>query len=236
MRRVVAIGAAVAMVMAAGAAPAAAQQEAEQPTLAAAGIGRVLVPPDQAEVYVSVHRRAPTSRAARNLVNRRVEAINRAALGQGVAAEDISTVGVSVSRVHRRARRGRPARTFYAASSDLTVLVRDVARTGAVVDALTDAGGNVYGPDFSLSDSTAAQIEATRAALADARRRADDAAASTGHRIVGIRSIDIAPEIGGFATADEEGGGGAGRAGTQIRPGRETVIALVRVVYTIAPA
>jgi uncharacterized protein len=234
MRREVAIGVSVATLMGAGAAPAAAQQAAEPPTLAAVGVGRVLVSPDQAEVFVSVRRRAATSRGARRLVNRRVRAISRAALGHGVAAEDIRTVGVSVSRFQRRARRGRPARVWFTASSDLTVVVREVDRTGEVIDALTDAGGNVYGPEFSVSDRSGPEIEATRAALEDARRRADDAAARTGHRITGIRSIDLAPGVGDFGGDDESAAGE--QEGTQIRPGREEIVALVRVVYSIVPA
>jgi uncharacterized protein len=234
MSRKVAVVVSVATLMGAGAAPVAAQQGTEPPTLAAIGVGSVLVAPDQAEVYVSVRRRAATSRGARRLVNRRVRAIRRAALGRGVAAGDIRTVGVSVSRVQRRARRGRPARVWFVASSEFTVLVREVDRAGEVIDALTDAGGNVYGPQFSISDRSGPTIEATRAALEDARRRANDAAARTGHRITGIRSIDLAPGAGDFGGDQESAAGG--QEETLIEPGREEIVALVRVVYSIAPA
>ena len=234
MSRKVAIAVSVATLMGVGAAPAAAQQVAEPPTLAAVGVGRVLVRPDQAEVYVSVRRRATSSRRARGRVNRDVQAIRRAARESGIGAADVRTVGVSVSRYRRRARRGRPARVLFVASSDFTVLVRDVDRTGEVIDALSDAGGNVYGPQFSIADPSGPTIEATRVALEDARRRADDAAARTGHRITGIRAIDLAPGQGDFGGDEESAAGGQG--GTQIEPGREEIVAVVRVVYSIAPA
>ena len=193
MRRFVAAAVSVATVMGVAATPAPAQDVAEPQTLAAVGVGTVLVRPDVARVFVSIRRVAPTARGARRLANRRVAAIRRAALALGVTAENVRTVGVSISRQRRRARRGRPARTVYFASSDLTVTVRNVDRVGRVVDGLADAGGDVYGPEFSVSDPTRPTMEATRAALEDARRRADDAAARTGHRITGIRSIDLAP-------------------------------------------
>jgi uncharacterized protein len=236
MRHASAIAVSVAALMGAGAVPAAAQETAEPPTIAAVGVGRVLVRPDQAEVFVSARRVAPTSRGARRLANRRVDAIRRAALANGVAAADIRTVGVSVSRHRRRARRGRPARTYYSASSELTILVRRIDSAGEVVDALADAGGNVFGPEFSVSDTAGPTIEATRTALADARRRAEDAAARSGHRITGIRSIDLAPGLDDSGGGDDAASGGGGEAITDIEPGREEIVALVRVVYSIAPA
>ena len=236
MRRFMAAAVSVATVVgaAAAASPAPAQEVAEPQTLAAVGVGRVLVRPDVAEVYVSVRRTAPTARRARRNANRRVAAIRRAALALGVTAENVRTVSVSISRRHLRARRGRPARTVYSAAADLTVTVRDVDRVGRVVDGLADAGGNVYGPEFSISDPSQPQMEATRAALADARRRADDAAAQSGFRITGIRSIDLSPGFGGFGGDQSEAAGG--EFGTRIQPGRQAVVATVRVVYTVAPA
>jgi uncharacterized protein len=237
MRRFVAVAVSVATVVGVAAAPAAAQEVAEPQTLAAVGVGEVLVRPDIARVYVSIRGSAPTARGARRLANRRAAAIRRAAGALGVEAQNVRTVNVSISRRHRRARRGRPARTYFSASADLTVTVRDVDRVGRVVDGLSDAGANVYGPEFSLLDSSGPHMEATRLALVDARRRADDAAARSGLRITGIRSIDLAPGSGGF---DDEGGdllsAGGGDFGTRVEPGREEVAAFVRVVYTVAPA
>jgi uncharacterized protein len=236
MRRFVAAAVSVATVVGAAAAPASAQEAAEPQTLAAVGVGQVLVRPDVAHVYVSIRRVAPTTRGARRLANQRVAAIRRAALALGVTAANVRTVGVSISRQRRRARRGRPARTVFSASSDLTVTVRDVDRVGRVVDGLADAGGDVYGPEFSVSDSSRPHMEATRAALQDARRRADDAAARSGFRITGIRSIDLAPGVGDFGSDDSGDAAGGGQLRTRIEPGREEVTALVRVVYTVAPA
>ena len=193
-----------------GAAPAAAQQP-DPPTLASVGVGRALLVPDQAEIFLSASRVAPTSRAARAAVNRLMRAARRAMLRHGVEPQAMRTTGISISRERRRARRGRPARIRFRASSDLVVLTRDVPGLGRLIDAAADTGVDVFGPDFSFSDPTRGSILATRSALADARRRADDAAAQLGQRIIGVQSTDLAPELGGgFGGDDSERAAGGG--------------------------
>ena len=218
-----------------GAVPAAAQQP-EPPTIAAQGEGRVLLVPDQAEIFLSVDRVRPTSRGARAVVNRRVAAIRRAVLAQGIAPRAIRTAGISVSRDRVPARRGRPARTRYHASAQLTVLSRDIPRLGAVIDAAADAGADVFGPEFDFSDPSQGAVLATRAALADARRRADDAAAQLGLRVTGIRSVDLAPGLGLELGGDDSGAGGGSDESTRVLPGEEEFTVVVKVIYTVAPA
>ena len=219
-----------------GAAPAAAQQ-ADPPTLASAGVGRALLVPDQAEIFLAAGRVAPTSRAARAAVNRLMRAARRAMLRHGVQPQAMRTTGISISRERRRARRGRPARIRFRASSELVVLTRDVPGLGKLIDAAADTGVDVYGPDFGFSDPTRGSILATRAALADARRRADDAAAQLGQRITGVRSTDLAPELGGSGSDDSENAaGGLERGSTRVLPGEQEFVVVVRVVYTVAPA
>ena len=109
---------------------------------------------------------------------------------------------------------------------------------GRVIDRATTAGASgIDGPTFSFGDPSAGKTRATRAAIADARRRADDAAAAIGYRVTGVQSVQLDPGGGGSGNA---GGGAsspaAGSAPTTIHPGTEEVDAQVQVVYTIAPA
>jgi uncharacterized protein len=219
-----------------GAAPAMSQQPEPQ-TVAAAGFGRVTLTPDQAEIFLSVDRVRPTSRAARALVNRRIAAVRRAMLARGIERSAMRTTGVSVARERLRARRGRPARIRYRASSSLVVLSRDVPGLGRLIDAAADKGADVFGPEFGFSDPSEGEMLATRAALTDARRRADDAAAQMGMRVAGVQSIDLAPGLSeGSGGSDDSGGAGGGEEGTQVLPGEREFLAIVRVVYTITPA
>lgn len=220
------------------AAPAAAQGQPEPQTLAAAGVGRAFLVPDQAELFVSVARVRPTSRAARAEVNRRIGAARRAILRQGIDPQAIQTSSVSVSRQRRRIRRDGPVRIRFRASSQLTVVSRDVPGLGRLIDAIADTGVDVFGPEFGFSDPSQGDMLATRSALADARRRADDAAAQLGMRVTGIQSVDLEPGLGvGFGSDDSgEGGAQGGDESTEVLPGLEEFTAVVKVVYTVAPA
>jgi len=53
-----------------------------------------------------------------------------------------------------------------------------------------------------------------------------------------VKSVDLAPELGGGGSEDEDAGGGATGGGdsTRVLPGEQEFVAIVRVVYTVAPA
>src|SRR4051794_25376234 len=233
----IALAAAFAVLLVA-AAPAAAQTTDTTPTVAADGVGSATLTPDIAVFYASVSRRAATSRAARNAVNTRIAAILRVLHSAGVAAADIRTVGLSIDRERVR-RKHRPTVTRYLAQQALQIRERNVARLGALLDAVADAGADAVGdPDFGFADPSAGRLLATRAALADARRRADDAAAQQGLRITGVRSIDLDPSSDGEGFENASGGSDSAKApaSTHVSPGTQEFSEQVRVVYTAAPA
>ena len=214
--------------------PASARAQApatEQPTLAAEGLGRVRLVPDEAELFVGVRAQARTARAARAAANRRGRRVVRVLRAGGVAEADLQTVGVGLTRA------GRRPRIRYRETVELRLRVRAVARLGALIDAATRAGADdIGGPLFTFADPSRGQMLAARAALADARRRADDAAARIGHRITGILAVDLAPGTEPFVGGEEVAGGGAQRDDqTSVLPGEQEVLARVRVVFLIAP-
>jgi uncharacterized protein len=238
--RTLMVGTMVLVTAALGAAPAAAQQ-ADPQTLAAAGVGRAFLVPDQAEIFLGVDRVRPTSRRARAVVNRRIAAIRRAVLRAGVEPRSIRTSGISITRDRVRPRRGRPGRIRYFASAQLVVLTRDIPGLGRLIDAAADAGADVFGPEWGFSNPSQGDMLATREALADARRRADDAAAQLGLRVTGIQSVDLAPglgdgDFGGDDSGERAAGGGGPEKETRVLPGEEEFVAVVKVVYTVAPA
>jgi uncharacterized protein YggE len=216
------------------AAPAAAQTTDTTPTIAVDGNGTATLVPDIADFQAGVQRRAPTSGAARRAVNARIAAILRAAKARGVADADIQTAGLSIERrrVHHRVR--------YVATQTLTIRERDVKHLGALLDALANAGADsLEAPEFGFADPSQGQQLAERAALADARKRADAAAAQTGLRITGVRSVDLDPQSGGFEPVSSGAGSDASAKAprpTRIEPGTQDFSATVRVVYTAAPA
>jgi uncharacterized protein len=119
--------------------------------------------------------------------------------------------------------------------------VRNIKIVGSVIDGATRAGASaVDGPTFSFSDPSAATRTATRAAIADARRRADDAAAAMGYRVAGVQSVHLDPQSQVEPFAGAASAAPAARASprtpTTVHRGTEEVDAEVEIVYTIAPA
>jgi uncharacterized protein YggE len=223
-------------------APAALADTASPPTLTVDGSGSVMVRPDLASVSLSVSRSATRSADALSAANRRVRAIVAAVRAVGVPAAGIQTDSIGVSRT--TARVGPPGHRVrvrrYVANESLSVN-STAALIGKVIDAATRAGADgIVGPSFSFADPSAGIVAATNAALADARHRADAAAATLGYTVTGVQSVNLDPQSGVFVA-----GSGASSAApapgpastpTTVHPGVEEVDATVAVVYTIAPA
>ncbi len=228
-------------------APAARAQEPPERTLGVQGRGEVELAPDVGSFDAAVRRTSPTSAGARDAANGRLNRIVARLRALGIPREDITTTSVSLSRERIRLRRGGPLRVRYTATGAFAVRVEDTARVGRALDAVAGAGATgIDGPSFGFSQDkrTEGRLAAERAALTDARRRADEAAASQGQKVVGVRTIELDPGSSpepAASTADAAAGEAApvpGRqvAPTPVLPGRETFESAVRVVYLLAPA
>jgi uncharacterized protein len=223
-------------------APAALADATTPSTLSVEGSGSVMVVPDVASLSVSVARSAASSRAALSAANRRTDAIVGAVRAAGVPASGIQTNSVNVSRgTVRVGPRGRQHRVTRFSATESLSITTTTAIVGPVIDAAVHAGADsVDGPDFSFSDPSAGEVAATNAALADARRRADAAAATLGYTVTGVQSVDLDPQSGvtlpGSAASGSAPVAAKPTTPTTIHPGAQEVDATVDVVYTIAPA
>ena len=165
-----------------------------------------------------------------------------------MAAADVRTLAVPTDaqpgQAASAARRTRASPRV----SPWSIVVRDVAKIGPLIDAASDAGADdIEGPDFGFADPSAGRLLATRAAIADARRRADDAAAQTGLRIVSVRSVVLAPDDGrerraaarfGSSNALQPASGGdeeSSDAPTTVSAGDRQFVERVRVVFNAVP-
>lgn len=160
--------------------------------------GRVTRTPDMATVRAGVVTQSPTAAAALSDNAQRMAAVVRALRGAGVETRDISTSNVSLQPQYRYAENQPPAITGYQASNTVAVKFRDVAKSGAVLDALVKAGANqIDGPAMALSEPDAALDEARTDAVKRARTRADLYARAAGLTVARIVSIDEAGENDG---------------------------------------
>lgn len=152
--------------------------------------------PDVASLSAGVVTQAADANAALRANAEEMRRVMAALDGAGIAERDIRTTGLNVSPQYRRGDGESPAISGYQASNTVSFKVRDVARLGEVMDALVAGGANqVYGPNFEIDQPDEVYDEARRAALAQARARADMYAGELGLRVLRIVSVS---EGGGF--------------------------------------
>jgi uncharacterized protein len=207
-------------------------------TISVTGEGSTRAANDTARVGFGVEARGATRPVALRRSSARLREVLAALRRLGVADPDLRTRGVRVDR--RRDRRGRRL-PGYIARGGVTATVRDVSRTGAIVDAAVAAGAaSVSGPRFFIDDPNAALHRALVAAFRDARTKAAALAAEAGLTLgqtISIRESTFVPsdsDLVGFSD-DDSGGGGGGQEGRRVaaptEPGRTQVFGTVYVVF-----
>jgi uncharacterized protein YggE len=168
-------------------------------TISVPGMGRVLVEPDIATLRLGVLVVRATAAAARESAAVTMNAVLASLTDKGVAKRDQRTALLSLSPVTDYSSDKGPRVTGYQAANSVSVTVRDLSLAGTLIDAALGAGAtSLDGLDFSIADPSAAEEEARKAAMADAKRRATTIAAAAG--------VTLGPVVG---VSEGSGGGPA---------------------------
>jgi uncharacterized protein YggE len=223
--------------------PALAQMQERIPSLNASGEGYVMVVPDIAIVTIGVTTRAEAARAALDQNSAETARVIAAIRTAGVADKDIGTSGFSVFPVYEE----RPPRADgeggieampkivgYQVQNEVRVTVREIEKSGALLDQVVTAGANqISGIAFDVADPQAAADEALKMAIADARRKAELMAAAAGVRIVRVLDISGGGGFPMFARA-ERAFDAAGAPPVPVMPGEARVQANANIIFEIA--
>ena len=160
------------------------------------GSGEVLIPADVAVISLGVNVRSAEAPRAQAEANEVIAKIREALTAAGIDEEDISTGYINLYAAYDYSSSVERI-TGYTASSTLAVKVTDMTRVGEVIDLAFGAGANMLdGVSFSAKDDTAARAEALKAAVADAKAKADVLAEAAG---LGELEIDSIAESGVYA-------------------------------------
>ncbi len=235
------LGAAALMLPGAAAAQVALTQAApvDGTVLEVSATGRVTRAPDQAVIRAGVVTQAGTAAAATEENAARMAHVIASLKSAGIQARDLSTSNVSLQPQYRYTDNQPPVVTGYQASNSVSVKFRDIARSGAVLDALVKAGANqIDGPSLSLSQSDAALDAARTDAIKRAQARAALYAQAASMRVDRVLSISEAGENDGGqpqppvmfrvrAMAAES------NAATQVLPGETDVTATINVRFVL---
>jgi uncharacterized protein len=213
------------------AAPGAAAQT--ERTVSVSGDASVTAPNDTARLSFRVTTRARRASVALGNNSARMRRVIAAIKAQGIPAADIETQHVSLSRVRVKVRKG-VHRRIYRASNGVRVTVRQIGRTGAVIQATVNAGATSFsGADVSSSKVEGLYIDALGRAFDEARAKAQELAERAGATLGPALTISE-----GSAEIDsccrQNATSGSGRPGAPpFEPGTTTVFAEVSVTFAL---
>jgi len=183
---------------AAGAAPAMAaevQIVSQGPVVELTLTETVAADPDLATVSAGVTTIAPTAVEAMQQNNAQMNRVVDRIEQLGVDEDDIQTTGVNLNAEFDWDEATRQQRfRGYRASNRVTVKLRDIARTGRVLDALVAAGANdLSGIAWSMEDPEPPREQAREAAFRAARARAERYAALSGY--TGLKLLEVSESV-----------------------------------------
>jgi uncharacterized protein YggE len=210
------------------------------PSITVTGHAEVSVAPDLVRVTFAVDSMAPTAAAAAADNRERAERLI-ASTKEFLRTEGrVSTSGFHLVPVYetpsKRPQQPGEKRTLvgYEVHNEITVELRDLKRTGQLVDAaITSGADRVAGVGFDLSDRRAALQECIGAAGRDATAQAEALAAALGVRLGKIRSVSTDREPIRVPYEGAVGRAVMASAQTPVEPGDVQVAASVHVSYEI---
>ena len=169
----------------------ASQAEASFGTITVTGSATVHVVPDLATISLGVTTTGATAAAAMDANSAALSAVTARLEAAGIADRDMQTSNLSLNPNWVTNASGTSSEIQgYIASNMLTVQVRAMNTTGAVLDAAIADGANTLNAlSFGLQNQRPQEDEARKAAVADALARARLLAEAAGAKLGAVQSI-----------------------------------------------
>ena len=152
-------------------------------TLSVQGTGAAAGRPDMANASAGIESRGKTPEEALGANTKAMNTLMAAIKRHGVADRDIETSSFNVSPIYAQQanQRGTLNIEGYQVSNQVSVRLRDLDKLGGLLSSLVEAGANrLHGVSFEIADPAKLQDDARKAAIADARKRAELYATAAG--------------------------------------------------------
>lgn len=197
------------------------------------GEGKSSTAPDIAEITAGITVSAQSVKAAQDQINAVINKVSQAIKQTGVDPKDIQTTNYNINPSYDYTG-GSQRITGYSASTNLSVKVRNLDNVNNVIDAATANGANqISGLSFGVDDKTKIEDEARQKAVAQAKKKAEQAAKIAGFKLG--RIINYSENFQGeprpiplmMETTKSQG------VPTQVEPGSSEVIVNVTLSYEI---
>jgi uncharacterized protein YggE len=202
------------------------------------GNGHVSIPPDKADLTLSVEVQAKSAEAAHDQAAAVMTSVINAIKNEIVADKDIQTRYVSLSPIYSQDAANRI--NGYQLSNQISVYVRDIGKVSAIIDSAVKASGNqvrVQGINLGIDNPEVALTQAREKAYANARTKAEQYAKLAGVTL--DRAIHISEGAGALPISTSypamsllKGVVGAS-APTPIQIGEQEVSVTVNVIFGV---
>lgn len=167
-------------------------------------------------------------------INEKMKALVEAVKKFGIPEGDIKTQSLSYYQQEetyydngvQKTRKGQ-----WRVSSNIEIVLRDMDKSSGLADLLAGSGANnVWGPSYSLDDTSSAEKELFEGAMKNAKEKAEAAAKAAGRSLGKVISVSEGAGGGVYPLyRGAEGGGGA----PALEPGSGTVSKTVTVSYEL---
>ena len=216
---------------------AACSSAAAETRIAVNGTGETRISADTAVISLGVSARDRDVLKAQQTVNENSAGIRQALLSNGVAEENINTDYMSIYAIYDYNEDVEKVQA-YNASTTLAVKVTDMDSVGKLIDEAFAAGANTLnGISFSASDTDEARNESLKAAVGEARAKAEVLAEASGLKITGIETISEGNvysydnSVSNFSAKRMEGTADTGY-GTMVQAAKLIVSVTVSITFT----
>ncbi|MBI2767233.1 MAG: SIMPL domain-containing protein [Chloroflexi bacterium] len=200
------------------------------------GQGQVQATPDTGFFDIGVEVTAATVDVARDRAATAADAVISSVKKDGVDAKDVQTRNLSIQPQYDYSKNNqRPTITGYTVTNTVSVKVRKLDTLSTTIDDAVRAGGDavrLQGIRFEIEDNAKALEQARDAAMADARKKADQLAKAGGVSLgkpISITETQANPP----QPVRDAVGLPAGAASTPIEPGTTAVTVNVQVRWAV---
>ena len=205
---------------------------ADDVTLSVLGTASVTLEPDMVQVSIGVETSAETVHEAVTANADTLARIIEALKEQGVKEKDLSTANYYVNAYYDYSVAGAAVPMGYNVSNTLKVMLTDMEKIGAIIDAATAAGANqVWGVTFLSSQEQEAYDRALTLAIQEGMRKATLMAMAAGRSLGSLESIEEGGQQSYAVNAAFDAVSLS--AGTAIMPGDLTMTATVTLTYEL---
>lgn len=169
-------------------------------------------------------------------VNQKIDAIIQSLTTFGIPKEDVKTQNLNVyqtEETYYEEGRQKSRLGQWRVSNSIEVKLKDVNRASELANLLSGSGANnVYGPNFSVEDTTEVEKGLLEEAINDAKEKAEIIAKASNRQLGGIVTISEGYQpLSYIAPLGFEGGRGGG--GADLQPGSATVAKTVTVTFSL---